>query len=84
MEKKLRAVVKIIMKDPAVDTMAAFTGGGSTRNTARMFIALKPLEVRKVTTDQVIARLRKKLSSCAGRAGLSSRRTGFDYRRENG
>ena len=84
MEKKLRAVVKIIMKDPAVDTIAAFTGGGSTRNTARMFIALKPLEVRKVSTDQVIARLRKKLSSVAGRAGLSSRCAGFDYRGENG
>jgi multidrug efflux pump len=66
MEKKLRAVVKIIMKDPAVDTIAAFTGGGSTRNTARMFIALKPLEKRKVTVDQVIARLRKKLSGVPG------------------
>jgi multidrug efflux pump len=66
MEKKLKAVVKILMKDPAVDTVAAFTGGGSTRNTARMFIALKSLEVRKVSTDQVIARLRKKLSSVPG------------------
>jgi len=66
MQKKLSAVVKIIMKDPAVDTTAAFTGGGSTRNTARMFIALKPLEVRKVSTDQVIARLRKKLSAVPG------------------
>ena len=54
------------MKDPAVDTVAAFTGGGSTRNTARMFIALKPLEERRVSTDQVIARLRKKLSSVPG------------------
>ena len=66
MEKKLKAVVKIILSDPAVDTTAAFTGGGSTRNTARMFIALKPLEVRKVSTDQVIARLRKKLSAVPG------------------
>ncbi|MBF0571080.1 MAG: multidrug efflux RND transporter permease subunit [Candidatus Omnitrophica bacterium] len=66
MEKKLKAVVKIVLKDPAVDTLAAFTGGGSTRNTARMFIALKPLEVRKATSDQVIARLRKKLSSVPG------------------
>ena len=38
MEKKLRAVVNIIMKDPAIDTVTAFTGG---TNTARMFIALK-------------------------------------------
>ena len=66
MQKKLNAVVKIIMKDPAVATTAAFTGGGSSRNTARMFIALKPLEERKISTDQVIARLRKKLSSVPG------------------
>jgi multidrug efflux pump len=68
MEKKLKAVVNILMKDPAVDTAVASTGsgGGSTRNTARMFIALKPLEVRKVSTDQVIARLRKKLAAVPG------------------
>jgi multidrug efflux pump len=63
MEKKLRAVVNIIMKDPAVNTVTAFTGG---TNTARMFIALKDLQVRKVSADQVIARLRKKLSAVAG------------------
>ena len=63
MEKKLRAVVNIIKKDPAVDTVTAFTGG---TNTARMFIALKPLEVRKVSADQVIARLRKKLGAVPG------------------
>jgi multidrug efflux pump len=68
MEKKLKAVVNILMKDPAVDTAVASTGsgGGSTRNTARIFIALKPLEVRKVSTDQVIARLRKKLAAVPG------------------
>ena len=63
MEKKLRAIVNIIMKDPAIDTVTAFTGGS---NTARMFIMLKPPEVRKITTDQVIARLRKKLGKVPG------------------
>ena len=63
MEKKLRAVVNIIMKDPAVDTVTAFTGG---TNTARMFIALKDLNVRKVSSEQVIARLRKKLGAVPG------------------
>jgi len=63
MEKKLKAVVRIVMKDPAVDTVTAFTGG---TNTARMFIALKDLQVRKVSADKVIARLRKKLSSVPG------------------
>ncbi len=63
MEKKLKAIVAIIMKDPAIDTVTAFTGGS---NSARMFIMLKPLEVRKITTDKVISRLRKKLSKVAG------------------
>jgi multidrug efflux pump len=63
MEKKFRAVVAIIMKDPAVDTVAGFMGGS---NSARMFIMLKPPEVRKVSTDSVVARLRKKLLSVPG------------------
>ena len=66
MQQKLSAIVNAIMEDPAVDTVTAFTGGGSTRNTGRMFIALKPIETRKISSDQVIARLRKKMSSVAG------------------
>jgi multidrug efflux pump len=61
MQQKLKTVVGIIQKDPAVETVTAFTGGGgSTRNTARMFVALKA--VRKLNADQLIARLRKSLS----------------------
>ena len=66
MNKKLKDIVDIVQADPAVDTVAAFTGGGSTRNTARMFIALKPLAERRLTADQVIGRLRKKLASVPG------------------
>jgi multidrug efflux pump len=67
MKGKLQRIVDTIMRDPAVDTVTAFTGGGgSTRNTGRMFIALKPIEQRKLTADQVIGRLRKGLSEVAG------------------
>ena len=68
MKQKLTAIVDIIMKDPAVETVTAFTGGsgGATRNTARMFIALKPIEERRLSADNVIARLRKKLTSVPG------------------
>jgi len=64
----LQQTVNIIDKDPAVDTVQGFTGGGggSTTNTARMFISLKPLNERKITVDQVIARLRPKLARIAG------------------
>jgi multidrug efflux pump len=63
MRQKLTEVVNIITSDPAVDTVGAFTGGsGSTTNTARMFIALKPLNERKVSANEVIGRLRGKLA----------------------
>ena len=69
MSQKLTEVVKIIQSDPAVDTVMGFSGGGgigSTTNTGRMFISLKPLEERKLSADQVIARLRPKLATVPG------------------
>ena len=69
MSQKLTEVAKIIQSDPAVDTVMGFSGGGgigSTTNTGRMFIALKPLEERKLSADQVIARLRPKLTTVPG------------------
>jgi len=68
MEQKLLQIVNIIKKDPDVVYVTGFTGGGggSTTNTARMFITLKAFGERKATAMQVIARLRKKLSLVAG------------------
>ena len=63
---KMIAFAKIVQADPAVDTVSAFTGGGNGTNSARMFMQLKPLEERKVSADQVIARLRGKLSKIPG------------------
>jgi multidrug efflux pump len=68
MDKLLLQFVEIIKGDPAVDTVIGFTGGngGGATNTARMFIALKPLEQRKSTADQIIARLRPILARVPG------------------
>ncbi|MBA2484887.1 MAG: multidrug efflux RND transporter permease subunit [Nitrospira sp.] len=69
MREKLSQVVDIIKSDPAVDTVTGFTGGGGhagTTNTGRMFIALKPLEERGLSSDQVIGRLRPKLAQVPG------------------
>jgi len=66
MRQKLGAIVDILMHDDAVESVTAFTGGSSQTNLARMFIALKPLEVRKISADQVIARVRRKLRSVPG------------------
>jgi multidrug efflux pump subunit AcrB len=62
----MNSFVDIIMKDPAVDTVTAFVGGGGTANTGRMFIMLKPLDKRKIGADKVIGRLRGKLAHVAG------------------
>ncbi|HEY7055010.1 MAG TPA: efflux RND transporter permease subunit, partial [Vicinamibacterales bacterium] len=55
--------VHSILEDPAIDKVVAFTGGGGTgANSARMFISLKPLDVRRVRADVVIARLRRRFT----------------------
>jgi multidrug efflux pump len=66
MRKKLTEVVGIVTSDPDVDSVSAFTGGGTGTNTARMFIALKPFNERKTSAGQVIARLRVKLAKVPG------------------
>ena len=67
MQQKVTEFMSIVMADPAVDTAVAFTGGnqGST-NTARMFMSLKPLAVRKLSAAEVMARLRPKLAAVPG------------------
>ena len=66
MSQKMRAFTDIVMKDPAVDTVTSFTGGGSGGSTARMFGQLKPLNERKISADEVIARIRKATSQVPG------------------
>src|SRR5262249_46636707 len=58
--------VGVVMNDPAVANVMAFTGFGNTTNSGRMFVALKPLEERKVSVDDVINRLRGKLAHVPG------------------
>ncbi|OYW35585.1 MAG: nodulation protein, partial [Azorhizobium sp. 12-66-6] len=65
MREKLGRFVDIVKADPAVDTVVGYTGGGQT-NSGYLFIALKPLEQRDASADQVIARLRPKLAKVPG------------------
>ena len=58
MQQIVAEYVPRLRRDPAVDTVVAFTGGGTTANQARLFISLKPRQDRRVSADQVIARLR--------------------------
>src|SRR6266513_4759566 len=68
MSKKMRTFTDIVSQDPAVDTVISFTGGGNGGSTARMFAQLKPLNERKLSADQVIARIRSKTSGIPGAA----------------
>ena len=67
MRAKMTQFIQIVQKDPAVDSVVGFTGGGQT-NGGNLFVSLKPLSQRpdRVSSDQVIARLRPKLSRVPG------------------
>jgi multidrug efflux pump len=70
MSKKLVQFMTIVKADPAVDTVVGFTGGGSgggsQTNSGSVFVALKAKSERKISADQVIARLRPQLNQVAG------------------
>src|SRR6266481_143745 len=68
MSQKMRVFTDIVSKDPAVDSVTSFTGGGSGGSTARMFAQLKPLSERKLSADQVIGRIRKASAHVPGAA----------------
>ncbi len=65
MKEKLARLQGIVQKDPAVQSVAGFTGGRAL-NTANVFIELKPLAQRKLSASEVVARLRPKLNGVTG------------------
>jgi multidrug efflux pump len=65
MERKLYALEKIVRADPAVASVAGFTGGRSL-NSGNLFIELKPLAERKLSAIEVVGRLRPKLQQVPG------------------
>jgi multidrug efflux pump len=72
MRSSLLDVQRIISKDPAVSTVAGFTGGqggpgGGASNTGFVFVSLKPLADRNhVSAASVLDRLRPKLGALPG------------------
>ncbi len=65
MQGKLRELVAIIKRDPAVATVVGFTGGGRAGG-GFMFINLKPASERADSGQAVIARLRPQLAKVTG------------------
>jgi multidrug efflux pump len=71
MKGKLAQLMSIVQADPAVASVAGYTGAGSgggssQTNTGSVYVLLKPLAERKISSDEVIARLRGKLNEVPG------------------
>jgi multidrug efflux pump len=62
MNSSIQQIGAVIKKDPAVENVIAFTGGGGATNTGSIFVALKPLADRKSSASQIINRLRPQLN----------------------
>jgi multidrug efflux pump len=71
MKGKLAQFMDIVRADPAVASVAGSTGAGSgggasQTNTGSVYVLLKPLAQRKLSSDEVIARLRPQLAKIPG------------------
>jgi multidrug efflux pump len=66
MQAITKQFVDIVGKDTAVQNAMAFSGGAGAVNTGFIYLALKPLNERKISASDVINRLRPKLTSVPG------------------
>ncbi|QOG20736.1 MULTISPECIES: efflux RND transporter permease subunit [Bradyrhizobium] len=69
MSERQQAIVDILSKDPAIQSVASYIGPGgptATLNQGRIFIVLKPKPERKASADQIINRLRPRLAHIQG------------------
>src|SRR5580692_10708684 len=62
MDNSVRQLVDVIKSDPAVANVTAYTGGNGATNGGFIYIALKPLNERKIGAPDIINRLRPKLN----------------------
>jgi multidrug efflux pump len=66
MNAALQQVESVIQKDPAVQNVIGFTGGGGATNSGSIFVILKPVEQRNTDAAGVINRLRRPLNQITG------------------
>jgi multidrug efflux pump len=70
MNKLTQKFVELMKKDPAVENVMAFTGGngpgGGAMNSGFAYLGLKPLDERKISSSELITRLRPSLTSLPG------------------
>ena len=66
MVERVHEMAKIVGRDPDVQTVYYWVGANPTVNTGRLMIDLKPLNQRKATSTQIVARLRKATQGLPG------------------
>ena len=69
MTEKQKQLTKVILEDPAVESLASFIGAdgiNTTLNSGRISINLKPIEERRMSASDVIRRLQTKLLAVQG------------------
>ena len=69
MASEQQGLAKVILKDPAVESLSSFIGidgTNTTLNSGRILINLKPLDVRKISASDVIRRLQPELARVPG------------------
>jgi multidrug efflux pump len=66
MAPKIREYRKLLMADPAIEDIIGYSGGSTGVNNAWIMIKVKPLEERRVSSQQIIDRLREKAPSIPG------------------
>ena len=69
MEQKQQALARIVLEDPAVESLSSFIGADGTNttlNSGRISINLKPISERSLSAADVIRRLQTKLKNVEG------------------
>ncbi|GFO55922.1 resistance-nodulation-cell division (RND) efflux transporter [Geomonas sp. Red276] len=69
MAERQRALARVILQDPAVESLSSFIGvdgTNTTLNSGRILINLKPLADRDLSASEVIRRLQPKLAEVPG------------------
>ena len=69
MAVRQQALARVILKDPAVESLSSFIGVdgiNTTLNSGRILINLKPLEERKISASEVMRRLQPELAKVDG------------------
>lgn len=69
MAERQQALAKVILRDPAVESLSSFIGvdgTNTTLNSGRILINLKPLELRDSNAGDVIRRLQPELAKVSG------------------